>query len=210
MKIGFIAQMIDDFYKQPFPILDLDDNFYLREQCLSDTAAFFEYYTDPKVAQYILASNPKNHAEASTEIQYCRDLFYQRHGIYWTIARKDNDRMIGAIGLYINNFHHRAEICYDLSRAYWRQGIMTRVIHRVLMYAFLHIGVNRMEALTMKENIASMGVLEKNGFAHEGQLRNYRYFQGRSHDVEMFGLTPEMYFRLMSTEKKQTQMAEMI
>ena len=41
------------FYNQPFPFLDLDEEYTLREQTLEDTEAFFDYYTDPKVGQYI-------------------------------------------------------------------------------------------------------------------------------------------------------------
>src|SRR3990167_3685021 len=110
------TMMIDAFYNACFPLLDVDENFRLREQLPEDTEAFFRYYTDPEVARYILASNPKNLMEASAEIHYCRNLFQYKRGIYWTIAHKEDDRMIGSIGLYINNQHYRAEICYDMAR----------------------------------------------------------------------------------------------
>ncbi len=45
---------------------------------------------------------------------------------------------------------------------------------------------------TIKENAASIAMLKKVGFPHEGSLKNYRYYHGRSHDVEMFAITPEM------------------
>lgn len=184
--------MISDFYSHKFPTLELDNNFLLREHVAEDTLAFFQYYTDPEVAKYILATNPKTIDEAHAEIMYCRNLFYQKMGIYWSIVRKDNNQMIGAIGLYINNHHHRAEICYDLSRDYWGQGITTKAIRKVLAFSFNHIGVNRVEALTMKENDPSRALLLKTGFIHEGTLANYRYFQNESHDVEMYGVTQQM------------------
>src|SRR3989338_11363498 len=92
--------MITTFYQQPFPTIDLDDQYALREQTLEDTEAFFRYYTDPEVGQYILATKPATLLEASKEVQYCRNLFYSKQGIYWTIAKKNDNRMIGAIGLY--------------------------------------------------------------------------------------------------------------
>ncbi|WP_251365719.1 GNAT family N-acetyltransferase [Coxiella-like endosymbiont of Rhipicephalus sanguineus] len=106
------------------------------EQMVKDVKAFFEYYTNPEVARYILASNPRNLAEATAEIHYCRDLFKYKRGIYWTLARKEDDYMIGAIGLYINNQHYSAEICYDLSRDYWNRGIMTKVLRKVIEFCF--------------------------------------------------------------------------
>jgi ribosomal-protein-alanine N-acetyltransferase len=185
--------MVNDFYQKPFPVLELDKKFYLREQVLGDSEAFFEYYTDPEVAKYILATNPKTLTEASGEVQYCHNLFYKRQGIYWTIARKSDDRMIGAVGLYINANHFRGELCYDLSRNYWRRGIMTQALKKIIEFSFETIGLQRIEALTTESNIASITILEKLGFIREGILKNYRYFQHKSHDVLMLGLTPELF-----------------
>ena len=70
-----------NFYQSPFPTLDLDDQFILREQTLEDTEAFFRYYTDPEVGKYILATKPATLLDASREVQYCRNLFYTKQGI---------------------------------------------------------------------------------------------------------------------------------
>lgn len=59
--------MLNAFYSSKFPILNVDDTFFLREQMIKDVEAFFEYYADPDVAHYILASNPRNLAEAAAE-----------------------------------------------------------------------------------------------------------------------------------------------
>ena len=184
--------MINTFYSEKFPILDVDENFFLRKQLVKDAEAFFEYYTHPEVARYILASNPRNLAEATAEIHYCRDLFKYRCGIYWTLARKEDDYMIGAIGLYINNQYYLAEICYDLSHQYWNRGIMTKVIKIIINFSFHHIHINRIEAVTLKENVASVATLEKVGFVHEDTIRNYRHFNGQSYDIEIFAITPKI------------------
>lgn len=184
--------MISSFYNEKFPVLDMDETFFLREQMVEDTEPFFEYYTNPEVARHILATNPKNLAEASAEIHYCRNLFKYKRGIYWTLARKEDDRMVGAIGLYINNQHYRAEICYDIARPYWNKGIMTKALRCIIDYCFNNVNINRIEAITTKENLASIALLKKLGFEHEGALKNYRYFNGKSHDIEMFSITPDM------------------
>lgn len=176
------------FYDQPFPNLDIDDEYALREQSLEDTEAFFDYYTNHEVGQYILASKPASLLDASREIQYCRGLFYGKRGIYWSIVRKSDDLMIGAIGFYVNNMHRRGEITYDLSRKFWRQGITSKAINTVVNHAFKEMGFMRVEAVTRIENTPSMEILKKCGFAHEGRLKNYRYFEGKAWDVEMFGI----------------------
>ncbi|MCX7126293.1 MAG: GNAT family protein [Gammaproteobacteria bacterium] len=183
--------MITKFYQQPFPTLDLGDDYILREQSLEDTENFFRYYTDPEVGKYILASKPATLLEASKEVQYCRNLFYTKQGIYWTIAKKSDNKMVGAIGLYANNMHHRAEITYDLSRDHWRKGIMRKTIQAVVDYAFTQMECLRIEAVTRNDNIASMELLKNVDFAHEGTLKNYRYYNDQSWDIEMFAVTPK-------------------
>ncbi len=181
--------MITDFYQKPFPTIDLDETYILREQMLSDTEDFFGYYTDPDVGKYILAAKPVSLLEASNEVQYCRNLFYTKQGIYWTIAKKSDNKMIGAIGLYINNMHHRAEICYDISKDYWRKGITAKSILAVVNCAFKQLDIIRVEAVTQKINIASVKLLEKVGFHHEGTLKQYRYYNNKAWDIEMYSMT---------------------
>src|SRR3990167_3283364 len=147
--------MMSNIYQQPFPTIDLDDQYVLREQTLEDTEAFFRYYTDPEVGKYILAAKPATLLEASKEVQYCRNLFYSKQGVYWTIARKSDNHMVGAIGLYMNNTHHRGEITYDLSRDYWRKGIMRKTINAIVKHAFNEMKLLRIEAVTRFENTAS-------------------------------------------------------
>lgn len=181
--------MISTFYHHPFPTLQLDDQYYLREQRLDDAEDFFAYYANPNVCQHILASTPTCVLEARSEIAHCQKLFYDRRGAYWAIATRDTDKMIGAIGLYINNQHHRAEISYELSEAYWRKGIMSKAIACLAGYCFLELDVRRIEALVLDSNQPSIALLHKHGFTREGTLRAYRYFQNKSRDVELYALT---------------------
>lgn|SRR3990167_185207 len=175
--------------KKTFPCLDLDQRFLLREHELRDAKEFLDYYTNSNVHQYILATPPTNILESESEIMYCRNLFYNHQGIYWTIARKDNDKMIGAIGVYINYQHRRAELCYDLNHHFWGQGITSRAIHVVKNYLFHKLQIHRLEAITLDNNPASIKVLLKEGFVHEGRLHQYKYFNHQSHDIEMYAVT---------------------
>ena len=199
--------MIYEVYQKPFPVLTIDDQYILREQADDDTKPFFEYYCkDPEVTRYILATVPTSLEEAQAEIQYCRNLFYHKRGIYWTLARRDNNQIIGSVGLYMNNHHHRAELCYDLAKPYWRQGVMNKVLKKAIDFAFENLNVFRIEALTLKENEASIGILRRMGFEREGTLRKYRYFKDVSRDVELYAATHEMVLatREMNGAKQKT------
>lgn len=176
-------------YPNAFPVLDYDAHYILREQTLEDTENFFRYYTDPEVGKHILATKPATLLDASREVQYCRNLYYSRQGMYWALAKKSDNQMIGAIGLYANNVHHRAEITYDLSRDYWRHGIMKKAMQAVMTYAFQTMYFARLEAVTRTENKASVALLKSLHFVHEGTLKKYRFYHNQMWDIEMFAAT---------------------
>lgn len=174
--------------KKDFPVIDIGD-FTLREKRDSDVADFFNYYSDPKVNQFILCQIPQNLEEAKRELYYWRNIFYQNDGIYFAIADKIGDRLIGSIGLTgYNSYHNRIEISYDLSSKYWRRGITTTAIKAVLKYAFEVLNVNRVEAYVSTENLPSKNLLLKNHFTLEGLLRQHRYHRGGYVDVFSFSI----------------------
>ncbi len=194
--------MLNTFYTNPFPVLEVNDQYSLREQDIKDSSDFFQYYSDPKVGQHILANKPTNITEASTEIIYCRNLFEQKKGIYWSIVDKSNNKMIGAIGIYMNNYHSRGEICYDLAASHWNKGIMSKALKVVIDYCFSNMGLARLEATTLAENTASIMILNKLGFKHEGTLKKYRYFQEKFYDIEMYSLISPIFSVATETTKQ--------
>lgn len=171
-----------------FPVIDLG-NYILREKTVDDTVDFFNYYSDPEVNKYILCDIPQDIEDARRELYYWRNIFYHNDGIYFAIARKDNSKLIGSIGLTSrNNYHRRIELSYDLAKEYWRKGITTAAIKAVTKYAFEEMQMNRIEAFTSINNLPSKNLLLKNGFELEGLLRKHRYYKGNYVDVYIFSM----------------------
>lgn len=169
-----------------FPEIDLGE-FLLREKSESDVEDFFSYYSDPEVNKFILCEIPRDLEEGRRELNYWRNVFYQNDGIYFAIADKKNNRLIGSIGLTgFNSYQARIEISYDLNKEYWKLGIMTKAIKAVIKYAFenfCHGWINRIEAFTSSNNIPSQNLLIKCGFLFEGILRQHRFHRGQYVDV---------------------------
>jgi ribosomal-protein-alanine N-acetyltransferase len=187
-----------------FPTLDVGD-IILREKQDSDVENFFAYYSDPEVHKYILCEIPKNLEEARRELHYWRGIFYQNDGLYFAIADKETDQMVGSIGLTgYNSYHSRIEISYDLARKYWGLGIMSDAIDAVVKYCFtnLHCGrVNRIEAFTAIDNFPSKNLLLKKGFTLEGILRQHRYFKGTYVDAMSYSFLRSDFDLLNSKQK---------
>ena len=169
-----------------FPTLDIKD-YILREQEEDDLNDFFEYFSDPNVNKYILCNPVTCLEDARKELYYWRNLYYNNQGIYFAIADKKNNKMIGSIGINnINQHHQRAELSYDLASPYWQKGIMTKAINVVANYVFLNSDINRIEAFIAIDNIASKKLLAKCNFTFEGTLRHHRIHLGKKVDVYIY------------------------
>jgi ribosomal-protein-alanine N-acetyltransferase len=67
----------------------------------------------------------------------------------------------------------RGSIGYELARPFWRQGIMSEALTAILALGFGEMGLNRIDAVVLPDNLASIRLLEKLGFCNEGLLREY-------------------------------------
>jgi len=180
-----------------FPILHVDDELILRQVNYNDLNDYFEYLSDEKVLTYVPEECiPRTLERAKEEIDYNLDLFRYKRSIYWAIARKSDNKLIGSCGFnYWNRDHARTEISYDLSRKYWGQGIMTRVARAVLGFGFTRMELHRVEATVTPANIGSLKVLRKLGFKKEGILREQKLLHGKFNDAVILSLLQKEYLK---------------
>lgn len=75
---------------------------------------------------------------------------------------------------------------YWIGEPYARQGYMTSAVRLITGFAFHHLGLHRVEAACLPHNAASVGLLEKCGFAHEGLARGYLKIAGEWRDHLLF------------------------
>lgn len=179
-----------------FPVIDVDD-LVLRQIAYSDQQDYFDYLSNREVHKYVPEECiPRTFDQTKAEIDYNLDLFRYRRSIYWALARKSDNKLIGSCGFnYWNRDHARAEISYDLAREYWGHGIMTRVAQAVLGFAFARMQLHRIEATVTPTNIGSLKVLEKLGFQREGVLREQKLLHGKFYDAVMLSLLQKEYLK---------------
>lgn len=90
----------------------------------------------------------------------------------WAIALKENDMVIGSIGLFdISEIDESGEIGYCIGRAWWGKGMMTEVLKAIIAFGIEQVGFNRLEAGHSVHNPASGKVMQKAGMTYEGIAR---------------------------------------
>ena len=125
-------------------------------------------------AQQFIASADKENPTLSFGIYFEHELC----GVIGIIAQKDVYRFSGEIG-------------YWLGEPFWGKGIATPALKLITEYAFDTLQLNRVFAASYAFNKASIRVLEKNGFVHEGVLKQAVFKNGQFHDEWRFGKLKE-------------------
>lgn len=192
-----LAQEKERVFDSPFPELALDEIIVLRELQKLDAMDLLNYLTHEEVHKFINEEDtPRTMKEAEGEVHYWSGLFKHRRSIYWAIALKDTNQVIGTCGYNLwSRTHDRAEISYDLAREYWGQGLMTSVLRLIIKYGFEQMKLKRIQATVVLENKGSIRVLQKLGFKDEGILRKYNCLRGKYCDSRMMAILDEDFRR---------------
>ncbi|MEA4911677.1 MAG: GNAT family N-acetyltransferase [Oscillospiraceae bacterium] len=107
----------------------------------------------------------------------------------WGIVLKETGEPIGSIGGFPNKEEpERWEVGYALSKKYWRQGIVTEALLRVMDFFKNDVGIHSFICKHAKENPASGAVMRKAGF-HYVKDGSYTSFDGkRSYEARVYYL----------------------
>jgi ribosomal-protein-serine acetyltransferase len=110
---------------------------------------------------------------------------------------KYNRELVGSIGLHQIDWHNKfANVGYFLSKRAEGRGIMTRTVQSLLHYAFLGLGLNRVEIRCGVNNKKSRAIPEKLGFAFEGRIREGEYLSGHFHDLFLYSMLARDWLKL--------------
>lgn len=176
-----------------FPVLTTD-RLVLREWIPSDAADMYSFRSDPET-QYFNSEPMRDVSEATATIEEVRASFAAGEQIQWAVTLRPDDRAIGWFGFnYWQRFHRRAEIGYDLHRAYWGRGIAHEGVAAMVEFGFGELGLHRIETETILDNVRSVRLLERLGFQREGVRRDYTLeADGEFHASTVWGLLEQEY-----------------
>ena len=107
-----------------------------------------------------------------------------KHGF----AILDGDRIAGTVALsnVVRGPLQSANLGYWVAERANGRGLATKAVGELLPIAFGELGLHRLEAGTLVDNLASRRVLEKNGFEQIGIARDYLHIRGAWRDHMLF------------------------
>lgn len=159
-----------------FPLIELE-RLRLRFMHPSDAERYLGWFSAKEVQQFLNGlACPKDIEEARRFIENMNGRYFKsKLTICWGIALKESDELVGRIELCRFVRQSMAEVAYSLSKDHWNNGYMTEALQGAARFGFQKMGLHRIQATVVPENIASVKVLCKAGFSKEGLLRQYNY-----------------------------------
>ena len=167
----------------------------LRKMRLDDAEAMFAYASDPEVTRYVLFETHRSVEDSESFLRLALEGYEREDFGGWGVVLKDSGAFVGTCELdagYVPE-HARAELGYVLSREHWGRGLMPEAVRAVIRFGFGRMGLNRVQARCIAENVASARVMEKAGMAYEGTLRESEFIKGAYRDMKLYSILRREY-----------------
>lgn len=176
MRKASLMKTFNDYFES-VPVLETP-RFCLRPFSREDLDAYFDILRDESVQQFlggaVLVFDKEPH-RTNWLNNINRRLLDSKTVFTWCIEEKATGRIAGRIDLGGFQKKTMAEISYHLAKEFWGCGVATEVVARVTSFGLSDLKLRRIQGLAMVENVASIRVLEKNGYQPEGTLHCYPF-----------------------------------
>jgi len=141
------------------------ERLFLQRLKQSDWEMVSYLRSDKEVNKFVKRPSAESQEKAIEFISKINTGIDKRKHYYWKITEIDDVQMIGSICLWnFSNDKKIAEVGYDLSPKFQRQGIMNEALKSVLEVGFKNLNLDLIEAYTHRKNESSKKLLERNGF----------------------------------------------
>ncbi len=165
------------------------ERMYLRRMEVSHSPSLFKIWSDPDVTKFMNISSFTQEVQAKEMIELFEGLAQTNEAIRFSMIERKSNEIIGTCGFNFIDFENaKAEIGYDLAKAYWGMGYAPEGISALFTYAFETLKLNRIEAKVEPANVNSIRVLQKLNFTFEGTFRQYEISKGNFIDINMYSL----------------------
>ena len=141
----------------------------LRDVAKDDLPVFFEYQQDP-LANHMAAFTSKDPADLEAFMAHWARILSDDTVTTKTILL--GDQVVGSIGTYVQS--GETEVTYWIGREHWGKGIATDALSQLLE----QVRVRPLHGRAAKDNLGSIRVLGKCGFAITGYDRGFANARG--------------------------------
>lgn len=148
----------------------------LRELNIADAENLYALNLDPEVTKYTGDPAFRNIAEARSFLENYDQ--YKKFGFgRWAVVEKDSGAFLGWCGLKFDTTTGQNDVGFRFFKNSWNRGFATESAKRCLEIGFERFEMKTILGRAMKENTASIKVLEKIGMVYDS---DFDFFKGHS------------------------------
>lgn len=177
----------------------MNNNFrvYLRALEPEDYKQSIKWRNDDEIWSTLVG--PKYFVSSAYEKKWVEDsISNSQRNLKLAICLKENDEYIGNI--YLDDIDYRNKNAnYGImigEKAYWGKGIAKEAITLILHYAFMDLGLVRIQGIYLVTNMASINACKRCGFKEEGVLRKAVFKNGQYQDLKIMSIIREDFDQL--------------
>lgn len=172
------------------------DEITLRKIIPSDIDSLFEIYSNEKLYLHSPVMLKKNKETVANMIGHFERDFNKKKTIFLGITQNANpDCIVGIAEMFDYDSNVSSiTIGYRLNDRFWGKGIATKTVKAMTDYLIKDIGINRIQAFVMPENVKSLNVLKRNNYVEEGVIRQGYNWKGHGVvDLTLFSMLKSEY-----------------
>lgn len=166
---------------------------HLREFVEEDWPAVLAYQQDPRYLRYYAwESRDEQGVREFLKMFLNNQKLESRHKFQLAVTLRETGQLIGNCGIRMDDPDTRVgDIGYEFAPEHWGQGYATEAAREIVRFGFDELGLHRIWAWCIADNVGSWRVMEKLGMRCEGHLRENEFFKGRWWDTLMYAILEE-------------------
>jgi ribosomal-protein-alanine N-acetyltransferase len=143
-----------------------------------DQDAWVAMFSDPEVTRFLAGFGRPTEETFQTQLSARHAMEAELGYAMWAVEEKATGTFVGQIGLrpaatMDPSAGAEIDLGYHLTRASWNKGYATEAVVAVLGHGFGSVGLGRVMAVALPENIGSWRVMEKAGMRYDGIAAYY-------------------------------------
>ena len=127
-----------------------------------------------------------------------------RAGVALTLGIEHQGDIVGVIGFHeFDNATRQTSMGFWISSSHQGKGIVSRSCARLIEYAFMDLGLNRVVMKIAEDNVPSRRVAERNGLAYEGTCKQSEWLYDHFVNQVIYAAVADQWLADRGIEQKR-------
>lgn len=174
----------------------MESRVYLRALEPEDYKVSISWRKDDQI--WNMLGGPKYFVSEAYEKKWVEDTIFNSIDVKLAVCDINTGKYIGNVYMTDINQLNRTCVSHILigGKSYWGQGYAKEALMLALDYMFNERNMNRVQAIVLESNVASLKMHQKCGYQIDGLLRQSVYKNGKYQNQYVLSLLKEDYLKL--------------